>query len=165
MTWVHTSYVAIGLTVFAYCGKWVASPALGSAGPTIKIVSYGVAIPGLIAGAMVCIHISAKSLFVRILRGTTHLTSNSKTHWIVWLSCTYGTGLLGWILSEAIPFFGSLVSLIGAVGFSPLGVCLPTILWFSMHPGAMKGPLKMKAAWLLHICLFVLGLFMCFAGT
>jgi hypothetical protein len=46
MLWINSSYLALGLTVYAYCGKWVASPALGSAGPTIKIISYGIAIPG-----------------------------------------------------------------------------------------------------------------------
>lgn len=46
MTWITSSYLALGLTVYAYCGKWVATPALGSAGPTIKIISYGIAIPG-----------------------------------------------------------------------------------------------------------------------
>lgn len=63
-------------------------------------------------------HISGKSLFVRILRNTHHLTSNTKTHWAVWLSCTFGTGLLGFIIAEAVPFFTSLVSLIGSLGFS-----------------------------------------------
>jgi hypothetical protein len=111
MTWIISSYLGLGLTVYAYCGKWVASPALGSAGPTIKIISYGIAIPGkpqisyskglsltkegLIAGATICVHVAGKSLFVRILRNTHHLTANTKTHWGVWLGCTYGTGLLG----------------------------------------------------------------------
>ncbi|KAH8663557.1 transmembrane amino acid transporter protein-domain-containing protein [Tricladium varicosporioides] len=70
MTWITSSYLALALAVYAYCGKWVASPALGSAGPTIMIISYAVAIPGLIAGAMICVHVAAKSLFVRILRNT-----------------------------------------------------------------------------------------------
>ena len=89
-------------------------------------------------GAMICVHVGAKSCFVRILRGSPHLTSNSKTHWATWLGCTYGVGAAGWILSEAVPFFGSLVStnlriawrknaeylsapqvsLVGAVGFA-----------------------------------------------
>jgi hypothetical protein len=114
---------------------------------------------------MICVHVAAKSLFVRILRNTHHLTHSTKTHWAVWLSCTYGTGLLGWILSEAIPFFGSLVSLIGAVGFAPLGICLPAMLWFSLHPGYRQGNLKMKMLWVAHILLFTLGVFTIFAGT
>ncbi|KAH6681683.1 putative neutral amino acid permease [Halenospora varia] len=165
MTWITSSYLALALTVYAYCGKWVASPALGSAGPTIKIISYAIAIPGLIAGAMICVHVAAKSLFVRILRNTHHLTSNTKTHWTVWLACTYGTGLLGWILSEAIPFFSSLVSLIGALGFAPLGICLPSLLWFSMHPGYLKGNTKRKVLWVAHGILLVLGIFTLVAGT
>lgn len=34
-------------------GQYVASPALGSAGPTIKKIAYGIAIPGLVAGPIV----------------------------------------------------------------------------------------------------------------
>ncbi|RDW78047.1 hypothetical protein BP5796_05899 [Coleophoma crateriformis] len=165
MTWITSSYLALALTVYAYCGQWVASPALGSAGPTIKVIAYGVAIPGLIAGAMICVHVAGKSLFVRILRGTHHLTSNTKTHWAVWLACTYGTGLLGWILSEAIPFFSSLVSLIGALGFAPLGICLPALMWFSMHPTYHRGTLREKVLWLAHVVLFLLGVFTLVAGT
>jgi hypothetical protein len=127
-----------------------------------KLTDYSL---GLIAGATICVHVAGKSLFVRILRNTHHLTSNTKTHWAVWLSCTYGTGLLGWILSEAIPFFSSLVSLIGALGFAPLGICLPALLWFSMHPGYIKGTLKMKALWVAHTLLLVLGIFTLVAGT
>lgn len=114
---------------------------------------------------MICVHVAAKSLFVRILRNTHHLTSNTKTHWVVWLGCTYGTGLLGWILSEAISFFSSLVSLIGALGFAPLGICLPALLWFSMHPGYLKGTSKMKILWVAHAAIFVLGIFTLVAGT
>jgi hypothetical protein len=120
---------------------------------------------GLIAGATICVHVAGKSLFVRILRNTHHLTANTKTHWGVWLGCTYGTGLLGWILSEAVPFFGSLVSLIGAVGFAPLGICLPALLWFSMHPGYWKGSMKQKALCFAHALIIVLGIFTIIGGT
>lgn len=119
----------------------------------------------MIASAMICTHVAGKSLFVRILRDTHHLTSNTKTHWIVWLSCTFGSGLLGWILSEAIPFFSSLVSLIGALGFAPLGICLPALLWFSMHPDYYKGSLKMKSLCVFHVAIFVLGVFTLVAGS
>lgn len=165
MTWITTSYLALAITVYAYCGKWVASPALGSAGPTIKIIAYAIAIPGLIAGAMICVHVAAKSLFMRALRGTHHLTENTTTHWAVWLACTYGVGLAGWILSEAIPFFSSLVSLIGALGFGPLGICLPAVLWFSLHKDLDKRTWAGRALWLAHIVVFLIGLLVTVGGT
>lgn len=54
-------YVAVGATVYYYCGTMVASPALGSAGPLVKNVSYGIALPGLIASTTIVIHVSLYS--------------------------------------------------------------------------------------------------------
>jgi amino acid permease len=47
-TVVTIVYVVVGIVVYYYCGTYVASPALGSAGKTIKRVAYGLALPGLI---------------------------------------------------------------------------------------------------------------------
>jgi hypothetical protein len=41
MSIVTAAYLSFSLIVYKYCGKWVASPSLGSAGPTIKKVAYG----------------------------------------------------------------------------------------------------------------------------
>ncbi|ETS86274.1 hypothetical protein PFICI_00102 [Pestalotiopsis fici W106-1] len=165
MTWIIVSYMVIGMVMYRYAGQWLATPALGSAGPTIKIVSYAISIPGLIAGGMICVHISGKSVFVRVLRGSRHLTANTWQHWTVWLASTYGTGLIGWLICEAIPFYGSLVSLIGSLGFGPLGICLPAIMWFCMHPQYRAGTLRMKVMWWLHVAIFVMGLFVTIGGT
>jgi amino acid permease len=52
-------YLAIGIVIYYFCGSYVSSPALGSAGPTVKIVSYGFALPGLVASTLLFIHVSA----------------------------------------------------------------------------------------------------------
>jgi amino acid permease len=59
---VTIAYVGIGCVVYSFCGSYVASPALGSAGPLIKKISYGGIIFGIIATAMLCIHVSARFL-------------------------------------------------------------------------------------------------------
>lgn len=162
---VTSAYLSLATVVYAYCGKWVTSPSLGSAGETIKIVAYAIALPGLIAVGMICVHVPAKSIFVRALRGTHHLTENTKTHWVVWMSCTISCGFVGWLLAEAIPFFTSLVSLIGSLGFGPLGVILPPFLWFSLHEGYRTGTAGQRALWWLHVAIVVLGLFLSIGGT
>ncbi|CAN8105959.1 unnamed protein product [Discula destructiva] len=162
---VVSAYLSLATVVYAYCGKWVTSPSLGSAGDTIKIVAYGVALPGLIAVGMICVHVPAKSVFVRVLRGTHHLTENTVTHWAVWLTCTATCGIVGWLLAEAIPFFTSLVSLIGSLGFAPLGVCLPPFLWFSLHRGYRRGTTGQQALWWFHTLILMLGLFITVGGT
>lgn len=162
---VTSAYLSLATVVYAYCGKWVTSPSLGSGGETIKIAAYAVALPGLIAVGMICVHVPAKSIFVRALRGTHHLTENTKTHWAVWMSCTISCGFVGWLLAEAIPFFTSLVSLIGSLGFAPLGVVLPPFLWFSLHPGYRTGTAAQRAFWWLHVVIVLLGLFLSIGGT
>jgi hypothetical protein len=136
----------------------------------MKIIAYAIAIPGMIVGAMILVHVAAKSLFVKLLRGTRHLSENTKTHWFVWLSCTYGVGLVGWLLSEAVPIFSSLVSLIGALGFGPLGICLPAILWFSLEQtqardGPRKSVLVVWSTRAAHVLIFLLGLLVTVGGT
>ena len=82
---VNGSYLAFSLVVYRWCGKWVANPSLGSAGQTIKMVAYGIALPGLLASSVTYLHVAAKYTFVRILRNSRHLQANTFTHWGVWL--------------------------------------------------------------------------------
>lgn len=56
----------------------------------------------------------AKHIFVRILRGSKHLTSNTLTHWATWLSSTFAVSLSAYLIASGIPNFGSLVALVGA---------------------------------------------------
>ena len=119
-------YIAIGVVVYYFCGSYVASPALGSAGPLLKRVCYGLAITGLIASTCLVTHYPAKYVFLRIMKGSKHLVSNSKTHWITWLSCTLGVTLAAYVICSAVPNFGSLISLVGALlatfmSMQPLG--------------------------------------------
>lgn len=162
---VNAAYLSLAMVMYAYAGKWVTSPSLGSAGPTIKLAAYAVALSGLIAVGMICIHVPAKTLFVRALRGNHHLTENTKTHWVIWIACTLSCGFVGWLLAVAIPFYTSLVSLIGSLGLGPLGVVLPPVLWFSLHTEYWKGSPKEQALIWLHVGMFLMGLFLSIGGT
>jgi amino acid permease len=55
---VCTVYLVIGVVVYTYCGSYVASPALGSAGPLMKKVCYGLALPGLLVSGTMVSHVS-----------------------------------------------------------------------------------------------------------
>lgn len=49
-----------------YCGQYVASPSLGSAGGTLEKIAYGISIPGFIMTSTLWVHLAAK--FVSITR-------------------------------------------------------------------------------------------------
>ncbi|KAE8408379.1 transmembrane amino acid transporter protein-domain-containing protein [Aspergillus pseudonomiae] len=163
---VTSIYVSIGIVIYYYCGSYVASPALRSAGILIKKVAYG-ALPGLVVSTIIVLHFSSKYIFVRILRGSEHLTANSFKHWATWLSCTFATTVLSYIIASAIPIFGDLVSLIGALlgtfmSFQPMG-CM--WLYDNWKNGREQPTLKwiLLSSW--SILTVICGSFLMVAGT
>ncbi|CAG8418904.1 unnamed protein product [Penicillium salamii] len=163
---VTAIYSVVGCVVYYYCGSYVSSPALGSAGGSIKQIAYGFALPGLIVTTTIVTHIPAKYIFVYLLRGSRHLTSNSFVHWASWLGCTFSVTVVAYIIASSIPIFDALVSLIGALlgtilCFQPYGC-----MWLYDNWGRGKSSSR---AWLpmvgFSIFVIVIGTFLTVAGT
>lgn len=66
-TVISTAYIVVGIVVYYYCGSYVSSPALGSAGPVVKKVAYGIALPGLLVTAILLTHVRKSSTFGQVL--------------------------------------------------------------------------------------------------
>ncbi|KAL2207215.1 hypothetical protein CC79DRAFT_704940 [Sarocladium strictum] len=157
-------YLTIAVVVYYYCGSYVASPALGSAGPLIKRISYGIALPGLIVTTTLFIHLPAKYLFVRFLRGSRHLTANTFTHWATWLGCTFGSAIASYLIASGIPIFGGLVSLIGALFNAILAYQPAGAMWlFDNWKSERTWKWWLMAAW--SMILIVGGTFVTITGT
>ncbi|RSL92514.1 hypothetical protein CEP52_013782 [Fusarium oligoseptatum] len=132
---VTVTYVVIGCVVYYFCGSYVATPALGSAGVTIKKVAYGIAIPGLIVSTTLTIHVPSKYIFVRLLRDSKHLAANTMVHWTTWLGCTFGIAFVAYVIASAIPVFGGLISLVGALLGTLMSVSVIILGTFLMVAG------------------------------
>ncbi|CAK7234861.1 hypothetical protein SBRCBS47491_009091 [Sporothrix bragantina] len=78
-------YISFAVVVYVYCGQYVASPSLASAGGLLEKIAYGISIPGFIMTSTLWVHLAAKFLLVRVLRNSVHLQDHSFTHWAVWL--------------------------------------------------------------------------------
>ncbi|KAI5460208.1 transmembrane amino acid transporter protein-domain-containing protein [Mariannaea sp. PMI_226] len=164
---VTAVYIIIGTVVYYFCGSYVASPALGSAGHTIKKVAYGVALPGLMVSCILLSHLPAKHIFVRILRGSKHLTANTVPHWITWLGSTFSVSLVAYLIASGIPVFGGLVSLIGALlgtslTFQPYG-CM--WLYDNWKTGKRNPTWKWYLMVFWSLFMIVIGSFLTVAGT
>jgi hypothetical protein len=162
---VGAMYLSFGLVVYRWCGQWVANPSLGSAGPLLKKVAYGIALPGLIVGTGIYNHMPAKYLFVRILRGSRHLQENTATHWGVWLGSNVLLGAMAFVLAEAIPIFNYILALAGAVCFAPMTLMMPALLWMWDFKGHRKGSRGQRAFYALHVGIVLVGAFMLVGGT
>ncbi|KAL3475833.1 transmembrane amino acid transporter protein-domain-containing protein [Aspergillus californicus] len=165
MVLVTSSYLAFSLVVYRWCGMWVASPSLGSAGQTVKMVSYGVALVGLIVSGTLYLHVGAKYMFVRILGKSAHLQSNTFTHWATWFSSNIALGAVAFILASAIPIFNYLIALVGSVCFAPLAMSLPGWLWLHDHGHYRQGTSLQKGLYVLHVGIVLLGLFFLVGAT
>ncbi|WWC85648.1 uncharacterized protein L201_000514 [Kwoniella dendrophila CBS 6074] len=166
-TGVTITYLTIGIVVYYFCGSFVSSPALGSAGPLLKKVCYGIALPGLIMSTTLLTHLPAKYLFLRFLRGSKHLTSNSAVHWGTWIGCVAGCALFSYIISSAIPIFGGLVSLIGALLGTLMSMQPMACMWFydSWAKGKANPTNKFRLLVGWNISIIVVGTFLMIAGT
>jgi amino acid permease len=164
---VTITYVVIGCVVYLYCGSYVASPALGSAGHLIKRVAYGISLPGLLATTVLVIHFAAKYVFVRMLRGTKHLASNSAVHWGTWIACTLTTTIIAYLIASGIPVFGGLVSLVGALLGTLMSFQLYGCMWLYDNWARGKRSPNMKWYLMVAFSVFVIvsGTFLMIGGT
>lgn len=180
---VTITYITIGVVVYYYCGSYVASPALGSAGTTMKKICYGLALPGLLVSTTILTHVSAfrrvlrrvlttlqfpaKYIFVRILKGSQHLTNNSMIHWVTWLGCTFGCAMIAYIIASAVPVFGGLVSLVGALFGTLLSFQPMACMW--LYDNWSREKRVRDTRWTLMVCwsvfVIVSGTFCMIAGT
>ncbi|KAK8051776.1 Amino acid transporter- transmembrane [Apiospora rasikravindrae] len=165
MAIVLSCYLSFAVVVYAWCGKWVSNPALGSAGDLIKKVSYGVALVGLIASGAINQHVAAKYVFVRLLRNSRHLQSNTITHWATWVGSTLAIGVVAFVLSESIAIFNYILALAGSVCFAPMAIILPGFLYLHDLAAYRKGTMLQRTKWTLHIGLILLGVFVTVCGT
>ncbi|GAA6011768.1 hypothetical protein JCM8202_004144 [Rhodotorula sphaerocarpa] len=166
---VTAFYLAIGVVVYEYAGQYVASPALGTAGVLIKRIAYGLSLPGLLAAAVIYTHLPAKWIFVRALRNSHHLTHSTKTHWVVWLSCSAGCVLFAYVIASAIPVFNGLVGLVGALFGSFFSLSAVSIMWFYDNWYRFSVPDKRTKAFWFLVCfnsfIVVAGGFIMVGGT
>ncbi|KAF2102550.1 hypothetical protein NA57DRAFT_63457 [Rhizodiscina lignyota] len=165
MALVQASYLTFALVVYRWCGQYVANPSIGSAGHTVKIVSYAIGLVGLIVSACLYLHVASKYVFVRILRDSRHLQHNTVIHWATWLGTVIGLAAVAFIICEAVPIFSFLIALTGSVCFAPMAICLPAWLWLYDHWDYWKGNVLFKAYWLMHWGMIALGLFILGGGT
>ncbi|CRK22476.1 hypothetical protein BN1723_002914 [Verticillium longisporum] len=108
-----------------------------------------------------------KYMFVRFLRGTKHLASNTIIHWATWFGCTFGVTAIAYLIASAIPVFGGLVSLIGALlgtflSFMPMGC-----MW--LYDNWARGKTEKTWSWRLMVLwsvfVIVSGTFLMISGT
>jgi amino acid transporter len=106
-------------------------------------------------------------LLVRFLGGSKHLTANTFTHWVVWLSCTFVVVLAAYIIASAVPKFDSLIALIGALLGPPICLIPFGYMWLFDNRTTDRNERTVRwwlmAAW--SVFVIAVGCFLMVGGT
>ncbi|KAL1967210.1 hypothetical protein VTN77DRAFT_3501 [Rasamsonia byssochlamydoides] len=155
-------YLVAAVVIYRYGGKDVASPALGSTGPIMSKVAYGIAIPTIVIAGVINGHVACKYIYVRIFRGTDHMHKRSLLSLGAWVGIALVLWVIAWVIAESIPVFNNLLSLITALFASWFTYGLSGIFWLFLNKGKwFSSPRKI---FLTVVNLLIVGIGGCLCG-
>ncbi|KAJ5504979.1 Amino acid transporter transmembrane [Penicillium fimorum] len=157
-------YTIAAVVIYYYVGQEVTSPALGSAGPILKKVAYGIAIPTIIGAGVVNGHIGLKYIYVRLFRGTDRM---HKRDWVAigsWVGIAFTCWVIAWIIADAVPVFSDLLSLISSLFASWFSYGLGGVYWLHINKGKWFSSPQKIALTIVNVCIILIGGCMCGLG-
>ncbi|KAL5361209.1 transmembrane amino acid transporter protein-domain-containing protein [Aspergillus floccosus] len=128
-------YVVAAVVIYYYVGNDVTSPALGSAGPVLKKVAYGIAIPTIVGAGVVNGHVGLKYIYVRIFRRSGRMHSRDWVSVGSWVGIGVSCWVIAWIIAQGIPTFTNIVSLISSLFASWFSYGLGGVYWLHLNWG------------------------------
>lgn len=157
-------YLTAGVVIYYFVGTDVASPALTSAGPVMKKVAYGVAIPTIVGAGVVNGHIGLKYIYFRLCAKSDLIHQRSWKSIGLWLGLGVSCWIVAWIIAEAIPVFSNLNSLISALFASWFSYGLSGVYWLHLNQGQWFAGPKKIALTVLNTAIVGFGLALCVLG-
>jgi hypothetical protein len=157
-------YLTAGVVIYYYVGTEVPSPALSAAGPLMKKVAYGIAIPTIVGAGVVNGHIGLKYIYFRLCSKSGLIHQNNWKSIGIWIALGVSCWVVAWIIAEAIPVFSDLNSLISALFASWFSYGLSGIYWLHLNKGAWFATKRKIALFVLNVGIAIFGLALCVLG-
>ncbi|PVI06893.1 hypothetical protein DM02DRAFT_707499 [Periconia macrospinosa] len=159
-----TMYTIVAIVVYRYGGSEVASPALGSTSHTVMKVAYGVALPTILLAGVIYGHVASKYVYVRLFRGTRHMSTRTPLAVGTWALITFTFWLVAWIIAQSIPSFSTLLGLISALFASWFTYGMSGALWLFLNWGKYTKDWKKMSLFSLNVWLVIMGFVICGVG-
>ncbi|KAK1144226.1 hypothetical protein N8T08_005639 [Aspergillus melleus] len=157
-------YTIVSAVIYRYAGQNVTSPALGSTGPILRKVSYGIAMPTIVIAGVVLGHVAIKNVYVRLFRHTDIMHRRDFRGIGAWVGLATAFWVIAWVIAEAIPVFSNLLSLVSALFASWFSFGLPGIFWLYMYWGNYFTSTKKTLLTLANVGLVLIGGTICVCG-
>ncbi|KAL2404261.1 DnaJ-like protein subfamily C member 7-like protein [Exophiala dermatitidis] len=157
-------YFLVAMVIYAYGGDDVDSPALGTAGHIVGKVAWGLAIPTIIIAGVIYGHVASKYVYVRLFRGTRHMSQRTWLSVGTWLAITLTMWLLAWIIAESIPNFNDLLALISSLFAAWFTYGISGVFWLFINKGQYTRNWRKICLTVANVLLFAMGAAICGMG-
>ncbi|OAG02500.1 amino acid transporter [Paraphaeosphaeria sporulosa] len=157
-------YIVVATVIYRFTGQDVTSPALGSASNVVMKVAYGIALPTILLAGVIYGHVASKYVYVRIFRGTKHMSRRTMLSIGSWAAITLTFWLIAWIIAESIPNFNNLLSLISALFASWFSYGMSGVFWLFLNWGCYARNWKKMALTALNLFVVAFGAAVCGIG-
>ncbi|KAL7949392.1 transmembrane amino acid transporter domain-containing protein [Trichoderma barbatum] len=161
----------VGGVIYAYTGnQYVTAPAFGSLDELYKKVSFSFMIPTLIFLGCLYASVTARFVFFRAFRNSVHLHSHTVVGWGSWTGILLVTWIFAFIISQVIPFFSSLLSVMSSLfdswfGFIFWGVAYLRMRNADKEAGRKRNGIAAALSTALNIAIILMGVFFLTVGT
>ncbi|PYI01245.1 amino acid transporter [Aspergillus sclerotiicarbonarius CBS 121057] len=158
-------YTITGAVIYAFVGQDVQSPALLSAGHTVKRIAFGIALPVIFISGSINTVVLGRMIHGRVFKNSPIRFINTKMGWITWLVLITIITWLAFVIAEVIPFFSDLLSISSSLFISGFTFYFPALMWFLLiREGKWNTP-KNLALGALNLACLIIGLVTLGAGT
>ncbi|KAK4549617.1 hypothetical protein LTR36_004918 [Oleoguttula mirabilis] len=135
-----TIYIVVAVVIYHFAGQDVAAPAIGSAPLLVRKIAYGIATPTIVVAGVISAVVAAKQIYGDFWhKDPKVLREKSLRAYGSWYGILAALWVVAWLIAEAIPVFGQLLAVIGALfgTWFALGFCGMFWLWMNWQ-GSMK---------------------------
>ncbi|KKY39580.1 putative n amino acid transport system protein [Diaporthe ampelina] len=124
----------VGSIIYVYTGnQYMTAPAFGSLEDVYKKASFSFMIPTLVFLGVLYASVSARFVFFRIFQNSRHKSEHTIIGWGTWALILLVTWVAAFIISQVIPFFSDLLSLMSALFDSFFGFIFWGVAYFRMR--------------------------------
>ncbi|CAG7979274.1 unnamed protein product [Penicillium olsonii] len=156
-------YLVTAVVVYRYAGDGVQSPALLSTSPMVSKVAFGIAIGTIVIAGVVIAHVGAKTIYVRMFRGTNRMNERSLVSYGTWVLIVLVLWVIAWVIANAIPVFNDLLNLLAAAFASWFSFGLEGLFWLHMNKAQITSGRNIPLAGL-NILIVLMCCIMCGMG-
>ena len=99
----------------------------------VSKVAFGIAIGTIVIAGVVIAHVGAKTIYVRMFRGTNRMNERSLVSYGTWVLIVLVLWVIAWVIANAIPVFNDLLNLLAAAFASWFSFGLEGLFWLHMN--------------------------------